>query len=133
MYTVTREIMFCYGHRLLNYPGKCRHLHGHNGRAEVEIHAEKLDALSMVMDFEEIKCIVESWINDHIDHKMILCKDDPIIPSLKALNESIFVIEENPTAEIIAKMIFEYARSQNLPVSSVRLWENERSCASYRE
>ena len=28
MYKVTREIHFCYGHRLLNYDGKCRHLHG---------------------------------------------------------------------------------------------------------
>ena len=28
MYRVTREIDFCYGHRLLNYAGKCRYLHG---------------------------------------------------------------------------------------------------------
>ena len=33
MYVVTRELRFCYGHRLLEYAGKCRHLHGHNGRA----------------------------------------------------------------------------------------------------
>ena len=33
MFRVTKEIHFCYGHRLLNYDGKCRHLHGHNGRA----------------------------------------------------------------------------------------------------
>ena len=33
MFRVTQEIDFCYGHRLLNYGGKCRYLHGHNGRA----------------------------------------------------------------------------------------------------
>ncbi|MFQ5587208.1 MAG: 6-pyruvoyl tetrahydropterin synthase family protein [Nitrospiria bacterium] len=133
MYTVTREINFCYGHRLLNYPGKCRHLHGHNGRVEIEIYAEKLDALGMVRDFEEIKEIVESWITQHIDHKMILCRKDPIIPVLKTLDEAYILVNENPTAEVIAKMIYDYAQTQGLPVSEVRLWENDRSCAAYRK
>ena len=44
MFRVTKHIDFCYGHRLLNYEGKCRHLHGHNGRVEVHIEADKLDA-----------------------------------------------------------------------------------------
>ncbi len=35
MFRLTQEIDFCYGHRLLNYSGKCRHLHGHNGRAVI--------------------------------------------------------------------------------------------------
>ena len=37
MFHVTREIDFCYGHRLLNYEGKCRHLHGHNGKALITL------------------------------------------------------------------------------------------------
>ena len=48
MFQVTREIRFCYGHRLLNYDGKCRHLHGHNGRAVITLQAEELDTLGMV-------------------------------------------------------------------------------------
>ena len=44
MFRVTREITFCYGHRLLNYDGKCRHLHGHNGRADQTLEAPPLDA-----------------------------------------------------------------------------------------
>jgi 6-pyruvoyltetrahydropterin/6-carboxytetrahydropterin synthase len=39
---------------------------------------------------------------------------------------------ENPTAENIAKLIFNYARSQGLPVVEVRLWETPTSYASYR-
>ena len=39
MFTVSREIDFCYGHRLLNYAGKCRHLHGHNGRVVIAFEA----------------------------------------------------------------------------------------------
>jgi len=54
MFNVSREIDFCYGHRLLNYPGKCRHLHGHNGRAVITFAAAALDQRGMVLDFSEI-------------------------------------------------------------------------------
>src|SRR5689334_9940679 len=55
MYRVSREIDFCYGHRLLDYDGKCRHLHGHNGRAIITLEAPSLDARGMLVDFVEIK------------------------------------------------------------------------------
>ena len=55
MFRVTREIDFCYGHRLLNYEGKCRYLHGHNGRAVISIEGEKLDHRGMVLDFSDIR------------------------------------------------------------------------------
>ena len=58
MYYVTRQIDFCYGHRLLNYEGKCRHLHGHNGRAVIKIASGELDDRGMVLDFSDIKSVV---------------------------------------------------------------------------
>ena len=67
MYRVTRQIDFCYGHRLLNYEGKCKHLHGHNGRALITIEAPKLDIRGMVIDFSEIKQVVNTWIDDNLD------------------------------------------------------------------
>jgi 6-pyruvoyltetrahydropterin/6-carboxytetrahydropterin synthase len=133
MYKVTRHIEFCYGHRLLNYNGKCRHLHGHNAKAEIELFAETLDPLGMVRDFEVIKKVVQVWIDENLDHKMILCKKDPIIPFLKDMNESHFIIDQNPTAEAISKLIYDYAASQKLPVSEVRLWETPKSYATYRK
>lgn len=131
MYTVTREISFCYGHRLLNHEGMCRHLHGHNGKLEITLFAESLDPLSMVRDFEEIKAIVQSWVTQVLDHNMLLCKDDPIIPMLENLGERHHVIAENPTAEVISRMVFDYAESQGLPVKRVTLWEGPKSCATY--
>ncbi|HMU96319.1 MAG TPA: 6-carboxytetrahydropterin synthase, partial [Elusimicrobiota bacterium] len=62
MFKVVREIHFCYGHRLMNYAGKCRHPHGHNGRVEVEVSARKLDPRGMVVDFGDIKSRLQSWI-----------------------------------------------------------------------
>ena len=81
MFQVTRQIDFCYGHRLLNYDGKCKHLHGHNGRALITIESDSLDDRGMVMDFSDIKKDVSTWIDDNMDHRMILCEDDPVAVS----------------------------------------------------
>jgi 6-pyruvoyltetrahydropterin/6-carboxytetrahydropterin synthase len=132
MFRVTREIHFCYGHRLLNYNGKCRNLHGHNGKALIVMESTELDRLGMVVDFSHIKKVVQSWIDDTLDHKMILHRDDPVLPDLRKQNEPVVVIDVNPTAENIAKLIFDYAQAQGLPVVEVTLWETENSFATYR-
>jgi 6-pyruvoyltetrahydropterin/6-carboxytetrahydropterin synthase len=132
MYRVTREIHFCYGHRLLNYDGKCRHLHGHNGRALISLEAPRLDAKGMLVDFGEIKKHVQRWIDENLDHNLLLCKDDPILPVLVQNGERVYVMDENPTAENIARLIYEHARAEGLPVVEVLLWETENCHASYR-
>lgn len=132
MFRVTREIHFCYGHRLLNYDGKCRNLHGHNGKALIVMEAAELDRLGMVVDFSYIKKVVQSWIDDTLDHKMILHRDDPVLPELRRQGEPVMIIDVNPTAENIARLIFDYAQSQGLPVVEVTLWETDSSFATYR-
>lgn len=131
MYKVTRQIDFCYGHRLLQYDGKCKHLHGHNGRALITIESEKLDGLGMVMDFSNIKKVVSSWIDDNLDHRMILHENDPVVPILQEMGEPLYLVEENPTAENIAKLIFDFAIKQAFPVTQVDLWETRNCYASY--
>lgn len=133
MFRVTQEIEFCYGHRLLNYEGKCRYLHGHNGKAVIVLEGEQLDHRGMVMDFSDIKRTVAGWIDRELDHRMILNEADPILPHLREQHEPVKVIAENPTAENIAKLIFDYAKSQQFPVVEVRLWETFKSHATYWE
>lgn len=132
MYRVTKEIRFCYGHRLLHYQGKCRHLHGHNGRVEIELSSEALDARGMVVDFEDIKQAVQRWIDATLDHTLLLNERDPLIPALKAAGERYDAMPANPTAEAIATRIFEHAQSQQLPVTRVTLWETDASFATYQ-
>jgi 6-pyruvoyltetrahydropterin/6-carboxytetrahydropterin synthase len=133
MYSVSKRIEFCYGHRLLDYDGICKHPHGHNAVAEIEVRSGVLDGRNMVCDFSDIKRIVKGWIDREIDHKMILRHDDPLVQPLQQLNEPIFVVDSNPTVEHIAKLIFEYTRSQGLPVVAVRVWETTSSFATYGE
>jgi 6-pyruvoyltetrahydropterin/6-carboxytetrahydropterin synthase len=131
MYRVTREIDFCYGHRLLDYDGKCRHLHGHNGRAVITLEGPRLDARGMLVDFTEIKRQVQRWIDENLDHNMLLRRDDPLLPALRERGERFFVMDENPTAENIARLIFDRAREAGLPVVEVVLWETDQCCSTY--
>jgi len=133
MYRVTQEIDFCYGHRLLNYSGKCRHLHGHNGRAIIVLEGEELDERGMLVDFGDIKAKLRTWIDDNLDHRMILCDRDPVLPTLQEMGEPLHIIDVNPTAESIAKVIYQRAVEFELPVLEVSLWETPRSRATYRE
>ena len=78
MYRVTKEIKFCFGHRLLEYPGKCRNLHGHNARALVTIATDRLDGIGMATEFADIKRSVGEWVDAHLDHRTVLHQDDPL-------------------------------------------------------
>jgi len=133
LHRITKLIDFCYGHRLMNYDGKCRFLHGHNGRIEVDLESKELDQLGMVLDFGIVRDVVRKWVDDHLDHRMLLCQADPIVPILQAQGEPLFLMEENPTAENIAKVIFRHGNSAGLPITEIRLWETPSSYAAYRE
>lgn len=132
-YGVMKSIHFCYGHRLLRYDGKCKYLHGHNARVEIEMVADRCDSRGIVVDFGDIESVFEKWLDKNLDHKMLLSREDPLIPELKRLKQPIYVMEENPTAEAIAKLIFKIAKKQGFAVKVVRLWETPSSYASYSE
>ena len=133
MYSAVKRIEFCYGHRLVDYEGVCRHPHGHNAVAEIEIRAEALDDSAMVRDFGEIKRVVEAWVKRELDHKMILRRDDPLVEALHALGEPVYVVDVNPTAECIARLLYEQVRDAGLPVARVTLWETPSSRATYSD
>jgi 6-pyruvoyltetrahydropterin/6-carboxytetrahydropterin synthase len=133
MYHVTKRIDFCYGHRLLDYDGICKHPHGHNAVAEIEVRTDKLDRRNMVADFSDIKRLVKGWIDHELDHKMILRHDDPLVAPLQALGEPIYLLDSNPTVERIAQLIFEESRRMGLNVVEVRVYETPSSLASYAE
>ncbi len=131
LYSVTKRIEFCYGHRLLEHAGLCKHLHGHNAVAEIEVRSSVLDGQDMVCDFGDITDVVQTWVDRHLDHKMILRWDDPLVEALTGLGEPVLVVEANPTAEHVAKLIFDKARASGLAVSRVTVWETPSSSASY--
>lgn len=132
MYQLVKHINFCYAHRLLNYEGKCKHLHGHNAVVEIEVTASTLDDRGMIIDFGDIKSIAKQWLDTHLDHKLLLCDQDPLVPLLHEAGEPIYLMSANPTAEAIAKEIYDALSQLGLPITKINLWETPSSCASYR-
>jgi len=133
MFTITKDIYFCYGHRLMGHPGKCRHLHGHSVKAAITVAAPELNDQGMVCDFADISAVAHRYIDSELDHNLLLHRDDPLAPALEQLGERYLLLDEHPTAELLAKMIYEQVKAQGLNVLSVALWETASACASYCE
>ena len=133
MYSVTKRLDFCYGHRLLDYDGVCKHPHGHNAVVELEIQTDTLDRRNMVADFTDIKRAMKGWIDRELDHRMILRHDDPlvVVAAIAWVSRSMCSTAIPPSRRI-ARLLFDISREQGLPVSRVTVWETPTSWATYR-
>jgi 6-pyruvoyltetrahydropterin/6-carboxytetrahydropterin synthase len=74
---------------------------------------------------------MKSWIDRELDHKMILRHDDPLVKALQTLGEPVFTVDSNPTAERIARLLYDVSREHRLAVSRVTVWETPTSWATY--
>jgi 6-pyruvoyltetrahydropterin/6-carboxytetrahydropterin synthase len=122
MFEVTIEQTFAAGHALRNYHGKCENVHGHNYRCQLTLAGEELDQTGLLMDFVELKRVLQSVI-DRLDHQWL--NDYPPFDVL------------NPSAENIAKYIYDEVRqgiraSADVRIEAVKLWETDTSSATYR-
>jgi 6-pyruvoyltetrahydropterin/6-carboxytetrahydropterin synthase len=131
MFRITREVSFSYGHRLYPYEGKCARLHGHNGRLRVTLASGTLDEAGMVVDFGYVKAALSRWLEETLDHRLILQRDDPVVAALRAIGEEVYAVDFNPTAENLARHVCDYLKSLGLPVVEVQMQETENCSASY--
>ncbi len=119
MYELLIESEFSAAHRLREYHGACENLHGHNWRVEMAVGGETLDKLGMLIDFRELKRILNAAI-EHFDHVY--------------LNELPEFEKQNPTTENMARILFEEC-ARRLPtgvrVRSISVWESPRCGARY--
>ena len=127
MYSVTKTIDFCYGHRLLDYDGICKHPHGHNAVAEIEVRTGQLDSRNMVCDFSDIKRIVKGWIDKELDHKMLLRHDDPSSSCSSSLANCISSIAIRPSSA--SRVSFTTTRAGRASGGRVKVWETPTSFA----
>jgi 6-pyruvoyltetrahydropterin/6-carboxytetrahydropterin synthase len=137
MYSVTKQFQFCAAHRLHDYIGKCNSLHGHNYRIEISLEAMELDK-DMVVDFGKISDIIGRWINDNLDHAILISTKDTMLNNSKFLDNFIckhFMMNDKTTAEHIAELIFNQCRvlinREGLFIRKVTVWETDTCCASF--
>ncbi|MCI0653132.1 MAG: 6-carboxytetrahydropterin synthase [Methylococcaceae bacterium] len=133
MFSVTKEVYFCYGHRLMNHPGKCRNIHGHSVKAAITVTARQLNDQGMVCDFADIQRVAGEFIDGILDHNFLLHRDDPLCGVLRQSGERFLGMDEHPTAEALARFIHEHLVKKGFPVQNVTLWETASAHASYVE
>ena len=108
------EFYFAAAHRLPRYEGPCFRMHGHNYRFFVALEGEVDPRTGMIADFGEVKRIVQEQVLARVDHRN--------------LND----VLENPTAENIARWIWEALEPHVPGLAEIRLYEIPDSCVTYR-
>ncbi len=132
---ITKEFRFEGAHALLDYDGKCRHIHGHSYRLFVTFKGEPRPELNhpksgMVMDFTEIKKIVNKLIIDPFDHSLLLRKDSKLLSDINEAYENVLAVDFQPTCENLT-IYFASLLNNNLPANvklhSIKLYETPTS------
>lgn len=131
---LTKEFAFEMAHALTGYDGKCSNLHGHNYRLFVTVEGEPIaDPNSaqkgMVVDFGELKRIVEQTIVEPFDHALVISADSPFNTGLPTKT---MVVDFQPTSENLLMhfaQLLEGKLPANAKLYSMKLYETETSCA----
>ncbi|MEW2633360.1 6-carboxytetrahydropterin synthase [Streptomyces sp. NPDC048389] len=126
------------GHRLPHLPGKCQSLHGHSWWAEVTAEAPSL-AGGLVVEFGPFKQQLRRWIDQHLDHGLMLGPDDPMLPVLQQYGMKIHQVPGWPTVENVAGLIArvaedalqELVRAPGARVTRVRVSETHVNAATW--
>ena len=135
--TCTRRIEFDTAHRITRHDSKCRNLHGHRYALEVTCRAAQLNEIGMVIDFGVIKRVVGGWIDEHLDHGVILDHEDrvalpdgstiPFADLCRAQGWKTMTMKGEPTSENMALMLKAKAADLLAPygieIAKVRLYE----------
>lgn len=118
MYEITVENTFDAAHCLPDYEGNCSQLHGHTYRVMARFRYSSLEESGMAIDFRRAKDAL-GRATDYMDHKYI--------------NELPAFSDQTPTAEHIARFVFDRIRAEYPQIHSVSVWETPTSCATYYE
>lgn len=140
MITAIKEFTFDCAHMLADHKGKCSNLHGHTYKLQVTVGRQWFDTINnegMVMDFGEIKEIVQRAVIDKFDHATIINTQSvdefelELLQLLKKHNKKVVEINFKPTAELLAKyiqhLLMEAFIKKDVYVMNVRLWETPTS------
>lgn len=124
-------------HALHHYQGLCRNIHGHSYQLDVtikgEISTEKNSStVGMVMDFSELKKIVQDFIINQFDHSLVLnvATSNEMIEILKQQYEKVVIVNYQPTSENLVLQFVDIISKHlpdNVKLYAIKLKETETS------
>ena len=136
MTTVTRRFEFPMGHALPRNAGPCAHLHGHHYVADVTVSAAELNADGMIVDFADLEHAASKFIDEELDHRFLIHRDDPRAEALLGLDATVMLVDWYPTAENLAEFVLrgvgDALNSGACVVDEVTLWETSDCSATIR-
>ncbi|CAN0371349.1 unnamed protein product, partial [Ectocarpus sp. 4 AP-2014] len=137
-----KQFSFETGHALYGYDGKCKNVHGHSYKLSVTVTGTPISdtshvKLGMVIDFGDLKKIVNDEIVDRFDHATVFNKNTPHVELAKELEtrgHNIILVDYQPTSE---QMVIDFAEKikarlpENIELYSLKLQETETSFAEW--
>ncbi len=115
MYKISKQFAFSASHILngLSEDHPCARMHGHNYVVTVHLRSETLNEVGFIRDYRELQSVKE-YIDNHLDHRH--------------LND---IFGFNPTAENIAKALFDQFRKEIPELYAVEVSETPKTTAIY--
>jgi 6-pyruvoyltetrahydropterin/6-carboxytetrahydropterin synthase len=114
MQLISRKGNFDSGHRVMNEAMKCFNIHGHTYLYNLSFQHENMEDIGYAIDFKEIKRVFCQWIDDILDHGMLLnAKDKKLIQTTKDYESKLWLMSLNgageycnPSVENITREVF---------------------------
>ncbi len=139
---ITKQFTFETGHALYGYDGKCKNVHGHSYKLSVTVigspNADNTHVkYGMVIDFSDLKKIVQEEIVAKFDHATVFNKNTPHVELAKELENRghhVILVDYQPTSE---NMVIDFANKirkrlpENIELFSLRLQETDSSFAEW--
>lgn len=127
---IYKDFEFEMSHRLSQYKGDCRNIHGHTYRLTVGVQMSHLDKKGLSIDFKALKEIVNERIIKLVDHAIWLNhqskSNEPIIKALTKDGFKMILTGYNPTAECM--VLWMWANLKDIiPLYTLTLYETPTS------
>ena len=140
-FRLTKRFDFEMAHALSGYDGLCKNIHGHSYKLDVTLMGEPCQEvyspkLGVVMDFGDMKRLVQNAITDQFNHALVLSYQTPsdLISMLQQNYDRIVVVPYQPTTENLLTDFVQRIQSKlpsTVTLFSLRLYESENSYAEW--
>ena len=139
MYILKTEHNFDSAHFLAGYEGKCKNIHGHRWKVEIEVQSETLvnggQLDGMIVDFGDLKKDIKAMV-DHYDHALIIQEGTLKEETLNCMEQEGFKVIKvsfRPTAENFAAHFFNKMKGKGYNVNRATVYETPANSAIYEE
>ena len=139
MLILTKIFHFEMAHAIHGYSGACKNIHGHSYELHVSISSTELNedyitAPGFIIDFKDLKKLINSTIIDKFDHKLVLSR--AFLNDHKTIlnEENLIEWEVEPTVEnllLYIKKILTARLSNELKLVKLKLHETKDSYAEW--